>query len=61
MQLRGGVAELSQVQVFVPLAFVAVMTYPVGVPLHTENTTPCDGLKPGSVRQLLEYVKLSAK
>ncbi len=54
MQLRGGLAVLSQVQVLVPDGLVAVITIEVDVPLHTENTTPADALKPGRVRQLLE-------
>src|SRR6185369_9370148 len=39
-QLSGGVAVLSQVQVFVPFGWVATMRNEVGSPVQLEKTTP---------------------
>ena len=53
-QLSGGLAVLSQVQVFVPFGWVATMRNETGSPVQLEKTTPADVLNPGNVEHALE-------
>jgi hypothetical protein len=56
LQVMGGLAVLSHVQVLVACGWVTVIWNEVTLPLQAEKTVPFDFLKPGSEVQELEYV-----